>query len=328
MIRTIGFRRLAAAAVALIALSPFADALAQKSVTVLANYTFHGRHSPFFVALDKGYFTEAGFKADVQPATGSGFVISAIESGKADYGLADASTTMQAIAKGSKVKGFQVYMDISTNGLASLTPIPTPESALGKTIAVSPTDSTRVIYPIILKQKGLDPSKINWVAATPATYITLLLSGQADLIAATVDGEQVSLSATAIPTGIWAEVDPRSSHLAQTLEHTWDEPLVPEHVVSSGRPEHVAALAHAFAEAFDEDVQLLLRFRGLPSDAPDDGDPWRGGRLPMQNEQAKKPPKTRNWGGRSRPNLMGIPAGQPPQPKELAPSAQGDEGCD
>ena len=123
MIRTIGFRRLAAAAVALIALSPFADALAQKSVTVLANYTFHGRHSPFFVALDKGYFTEAGFKADVQPATGSGFVISAIESGKADYGLADASTTMQAIAKGSKVKGFQVYMDISTNGLASLTPI-------------------------------------------------------------------------------------------------------------------------------------------------------------------------------------------------------------
>jgi NitT/TauT family transport system substrate-binding protein len=191
------FRSLAVAVVALIALSPIASAFAQKNITVLANYTFHGRHSPFFVAVDKGYFTEAGFKADVQPATGSGFVISAIESGKADYGLADASTTMQAIAKGSKVKGFQVYMDISTNGLASLTPIPTPESALGKTIAVSPTDSTRVIYPIILKQKGLDPSKINWVAATPATYITLLLSGQADLIAATVDGDMPPLMETA-----------------------------------------------------------------------------------------------------------------------------------
>ena len=197
MIRTIDFRKLAAAVVALLALAPFAPVMAQKNVTVLANYTFHGRHSPFFVALEKGYFTEAGFKADVQPATGSGFVISAIESGKADYGLADWSTTVQAIAKGSKVKGFHVFMDISTNGLASLTPIPTPESALGKIIAVSPTDSTRVIYPIILKQRGLDPSKINWVAATPATYITLLLSGQSDIIAATVDGDMPPLIETA-----------------------------------------------------------------------------------------------------------------------------------
>jgi len=197
-------RKLAAAfGIGLLALSSIAPASAQgtaaapRNITVLANYTFHGRHSPFFVALEKGYFDQAGFKADIQPATGSGFVISAIESGKADYGLADASTTVQAIAKGSKVKGFQVYMDISTNGLAALNPLPTPESALGKSIATSPTDSTRVIFPIILKGKGLDPAKINWIAATPATYFTLLLSGQADIIAATVDGDMPPLMETA-----------------------------------------------------------------------------------------------------------------------------------
>ena len=138
--RRVGIMRKFAAAglTVLLALSSSALVFAQgapRNITVLANYTFHGRHSPFFVALDKGFFEQAGFKVDIQPATGSGFVISAIESGKADYGLADASTTVQAIAKGSKVKGFQVYMDISTNGLAALTPLPTPESALGKTIA-------------------------------------------------------------------------------------------------------------------------------------------------------------------------------------------------
>ena len=190
----------AAGLAALLTLSSSAMVFAQsapRNITVLANYTFHGRHAPFFVALEKGYFGEAGFKADIQPATGSGFVISAIESGKADYGMADASTTVQAIAKGSKVKGFQVFMDISTNGLAALNPLPTPESALGKSIATSPTDSTRVIYPIILRQKGLDPAKINWIAATPATYFTLLLSGQADIIAATVDGDMPPLLETA-----------------------------------------------------------------------------------------------------------------------------------
>lgn len=119
----------------LMGISGFTPALAQgaghlKKITVLANYTFHGRHTPFFVALDKGYFKEAGFDADIQPATGSGFVISAIESGKATYGLADASTAMQAIAKGAKIKGFQVFMDVVTNGIAALKPYPTPNRSL------------------------------------------------------------------------------------------------------------------------------------------------------------------------------------------------------
>ena len=184
----------------LLGMPAFTPAMAQsnlKDITVLANYTFHGRHSPFFVALDKGYFQEAGFKADIQPATGSGFVISAIESGKATYGLADASATVQAIAKGAKVKGFQVFMDVTTNGLVALKPHPTPESVLGKSIATSPTDSARVIFPIILKTRGLDPSKVNWIAASPAAYFTLLLSGQVDIIAATIDGDMPALIDTA-----------------------------------------------------------------------------------------------------------------------------------
>ena len=198
-------KRAVAAIVALLALSGLSSvpAAAQttpgplKNITVLANYTFHGRHTPFFVAAEKGYFEQAGFKADIQPATGSGFVISAIESGKADYGLADASATVQAIAKGSKVKGFHVFMDVTTNGLASMSPIPTPESVLGKTIATSPTDSSRVIFPIILRTRGLDPGKVNWLAASPAAYFTLLLSGQVEIIAATVDGDMPALMDTA-----------------------------------------------------------------------------------------------------------------------------------
>jgi NitT/TauT family transport system substrate-binding protein len=201
-------RRLALAIFALLLVIPtLTPALAQspsgklKNITVLANYIFHGRHSPFFVALDKGYFNDAGFNADIQPATGSGFVISAIESGKADYGLADASTAVQAIAKGAKIKGFQVFMDVVTNGITALKPYQTPESILGKSIATSPTDSSRTILPIIMKAKGLDASKINWVAASPAAYFTLLLSGQVDIISATIDGDMPPLIETAKKQG-------------------------------------------------------------------------------------------------------------------------------
>jgi NitT/TauT family transport system substrate-binding protein len=108
---------------------------------------------------------------------------------------------VQAIAKGAKVKGFDVFMDVITNGIVGLKSYPTPESILGKSLATAPTDSARTVIPIVMKQKGLDAAKINWVAASPAAYFTLLLSGQVDLISATIDGDMPPLIETAKKQG-------------------------------------------------------------------------------------------------------------------------------
>src|SRR3546814_4371777 len=62
-------------------------------ITFLTNYAFHGRHSPFFVGLEKGFYAEEGFDITIQPATGSGFVITALDGGQADYGMADRKST-------------------------------------------------------------------------------------------------------------------------------------------------------------------------------------------------------------------------------------------
>jgi NitT/TauT family transport system substrate-binding protein len=178
-----------------------ASAQAPKKITFLTNYVYNGRHAPFFVGLEKGFYKEAGFDIDIKPATGSGFVITAIDGGKADYGMADVSSVVQGIAKGAKVKAFSVYTDITTNGLASLTPYPTPESVVGKKIAAGQTDSVRVILPIIFDNKHLDAAKINWQAADPSVYFSLLLSGQVDLFTATSDGDVPALTKVAAPQG-------------------------------------------------------------------------------------------------------------------------------
>ena len=172
-----------------------------KKVVFLTNYVFHGRHSPFFVGLEKGFYKEAGFDIHIAPSTGSGFVVSALEGGKADYGIAESTSVVQAIAKGAKVKGFAVFMDISTSGLASLTPHPTPESLAGETIAASLTDSARVILPIIYNTKGLDPSTLKWEAADPGVYFPLLLEGKVDLFTASIDGDVPALMKVATPRG-------------------------------------------------------------------------------------------------------------------------------
>jgi len=173
---------------------------AQK-ITFLTNYVFNGRHAPFFVGVDKGMYKEAGFDVQITPATGSGFVVAAIDGGKADYGMADVSSVAQGIAKGAKVKAFMVYTDVTTNGLASLQPYPTPESVVGKKIAASETDSVRVILPIIFDARKLDVSSIKWQAADPSVYFSLLLSGQVDLFTATSDGDVPALTKVASAQG-------------------------------------------------------------------------------------------------------------------------------
>ncbi|MBB3063755.1 MULTISPECIES: ABC transporter substrate-binding protein [Limibacillus] len=171
-----------------------ADSLTK--IEFLTNYAFHGRHSPYFVGLEKGFYKEAGFDIRISPATGSGFVVAAVDAGQADYGMADAGPVVQAVAKGAKVKGFMVFMDTATSGLASLKPYETPESLKGAKIVASQTDSARVILPIIYAQHNLNPADVHWETADPSVYLSLLAGGQADLMTASIDGDVPSLQRT------------------------------------------------------------------------------------------------------------------------------------
>ena len=67
-----------------------------KKITFLTNYVFIGRHAPFFVGQEKGFFRDAGFDIRISPATGSAFVLTALEGGTADYGMAEAGSVVQA----------------------------------------------------------------------------------------------------------------------------------------------------------------------------------------------------------------------------------------
>jgi NitT/TauT family transport system substrate-binding protein len=176
---------------------PTAEAGDLQNVKLLVNYTLFGRHAPLFLGIEKGFYKEDNFEVEILPSTGSGFVNTAIDAGKADYALTDASVLVKSIAKGAHIKAFGAFMDVSANGLASLQPIPTPNSLIGKTIAAAITDSSRVVLPIIYSQKGLDASRLQWQAADPSTYFSLLLSGRVDVIAAAMDADRPALTKAA-----------------------------------------------------------------------------------------------------------------------------------
>jgi hypothetical protein len=117
------------------------------------------------------------------------------------------------------------------------------------------------------------------------------------LITAHVDGRAVSLSAAPIPAGVWAAIeghvttDRQSEQLAQLLEHTWEEPLVPAELVRVGADDDVAAVVRAVAEEIDRDPSALLRFRGYQTHGPSTDDAWHArGELPPLPPTARRPP--------------------------------------
>ena len=238
---------------------PAAAQPAVSRVDFLTNYVILGRHAPFFVGVDKGFYREVGLDVQIAPSTGSGFVIAAIEGGQADFGIAEAAPVVQAIAKGAQVRAFGVFMDRSTSGLASLTPHPTPESLQGKTVAASMTDSARVILPIVLDLARVPVDSFTWVNADPSVYFPLLLQGRAELVTASSDSDVPTLERR---TG-------KSIHFASFAEWGYDVFgyfLVARADRIASSPDDVLAFASATAKAVryaidnpDEAAAMVVR---------------------------------------------------------------------
>ena len=218
-----------------------------KSITFLTNYVFNGRHAPFFVGLEKGFYRDAGFDIDIKPTTGSGFVITAIDGGRADYGMAMLSPVVLGVARGAKVKAFMAYTDVTTSGLVALSPFPTPESLIGKRIAAGQTDSARVVLPIIFDMKGLDSSTIDWQAADPSVYISLLMSGRVDLYTASYDSDVPVLRRIVEPQG-------RNAYFSSFAEWGYDT----YGFVLLGSADADPAEARRFAEATKRAVEYSI----------------------------------------------------------------------
>jgi hypothetical protein len=116
------------------------------------------------------------------------------------------------------------------------------------------------------------------------------------LITARVGEERVTLSAPPIPQGVWAALDTirtnvQSESLALTLQHTWEEPLVPATIVQVGSSPAVAAVVAAAAKAVEDDPAALLRWRGYGG-PPKIGDEWRGDGIPELPPVARRPPES------------------------------------
>jgi NitT/TauT family transport system substrate-binding protein len=74
-----------------------------KPVAVRLDFIIGGKHAPWFVAAEKGFYSKRGLSVNIQPGTGSADTVRAVGAGIADVGFADITTAIVARSRGTPV---------------------------------------------------------------------------------------------------------------------------------------------------------------------------------------------------------------------------------
>ncbi|MBN3849306.1 ABC transporter substrate-binding protein [Paraburkholderia sp. Ac-20342] len=108
------------AAALCVAAAAGAPAFAQplQKIVLRTDYKFNGYVAPFALAVQNGYYKQAGLDVSIQQGQGSGTTVQTVASGADDFGLADASIVVLAVtAQNIGVKLVSVYTQTGTMGL-------------------------------------------------------------------------------------------------------------------------------------------------------------------------------------------------------------------
>jgi NitT/TauT family transport system substrate-binding protein len=164
-------------------------------VALQMSWVFDYSASPFLVAEKNGHFATENLKVSIEEGGfGEGGYIEPIDqvlAGKADFGLASASTLIQARAAGKPVVAVMSVLQRSPFALISLegSNITKPSDLAGKTVTVSEGGAMDT-YLAFLAEAGIDPASINTIPRTDFG-IDPLLNGDVDVLAGWIINEGV-----------------------------------------------------------------------------------------------------------------------------------------
>ena len=189
------------AAAALLGSAAAKSAGAADSVTLVTDFGFNGRHSYFFVALDKGYYKDVGIDVKIVSGKGSVDAIRQVAAGNANFGFADAGSLVLSRANDNiPVKLVAVVYARPPQAIfcAEEAGLKTPKDLEGKSVANPAGGSIPDMFPAFAKAAGIDAAKVNWVVAASSALPGLLASGKVPCVGQFTVGEPL-LRATVAP---------------------------------------------------------------------------------------------------------------------------------
>jgi NitT/TauT family transport system substrate-binding protein len=175
-------------------------AQAADDVSVQLDWLVRGNHAMFFVARDKGYFSQAGINVTaIRKGTGSTDALKLVANGNADFGFADLPTLQVGRSQKLPVVALAAVNQESPLAMISIRskhPMSKPADMKGMNIGVHPSGSTYVFLKAFFAKNGLDLAGFKQSTVSPP-YENMLLLGRVDLVPGYIDAEVPELEAKA-----------------------------------------------------------------------------------------------------------------------------------
>ncbi len=156
-----------------------AQAQGQKmtDITFSLDFIVLGRHSPLFVAIEKGFFKEEGLNVKIIPAKGTAHAIQNVESGLAQIGFIDVPSLVIARAGGATVKIVSIVYQKSPFTIFSLDPganVTTLKGLVGLTVGSHSGSFISNIVKALMRKNGLDPNTLKIENIEPSARVAML----------------------------------------------------------------------------------------------------------------------------------------------------------
>lgn len=159
-------------------------------------------HSPFFIALYKGYYKAEGLDVVIDRGKGSVGLVQQMASGVYDMGYPDISVVTDFNSKNPN-KAFPMLMvgyEQAPAGIAFLkaSKITQPKEIEGKTLGAAANDGGFKLFPIFAKHAGIDIAKVKIQYIDPKLRETLLAKREVDAVIGQIFNTVLELKAKGI----------------------------------------------------------------------------------------------------------------------------------
>lgn len=162
------------------------NARAQEAITLRLSWFATGYTSPFFLAVDKGWFKEAGLDVTIQESQGAGIAVQQVASGNSTFGIVTADAVIRVVAQGAPIKIIGTITP--TNGYCVLVKadsgINSPKDLEGKSFGSTAVSAPGRMLSPFLKANNVPPDSVKRITVDFTTLYAGFLGGQFDSMAA------------------------------------------------------------------------------------------------------------------------------------------------
>jgi NitT/TauT family transport system substrate-binding protein len=150
------------------------------------SWLLQGVDAPMTLAMERGYFAEAGLDVSFERGFGSADSLGKIAAGQFDMGFGDAYSMIEFNQKNPDQPLIAVAIPYNRSPFSIITlkenGITTPEELASRTLGAPAGDAPRRLWPVFAQQVGVAADSVEWVTMEPKLRESFLLNGEVDAI--------------------------------------------------------------------------------------------------------------------------------------------------